>query len=1224
MISAGFEPLQFFGRAQRFFGLSDDTVSFSIFSLCLPELRSELKALCYRVVQDNLAEAAGLPIDVKVEGNSKRIKIVVRQIFTAGENAQPSLLICFEDQLIESSEILNQEEFGLACTDATTSKLRQELADSREHLQMVIEELEASNEEMQSLNEEVQTSSEELQAANEELQSSNEELTTLNDELRAKSHEAIVLNETLSNIQNSIRSSLLVVDVDGRIMRYNGLATRVFGLVANDIGQFLFGLPCHIQLPNLREQIKKSVTESISIVERVHQNNFHFLMQIDPYHNANGGVVGAILNFFDISELYQAEKEQAHLEQRFRQVWQSSLNGLLMVDPQGLIVMINPALQRMFGYENGELTGKTVECLIPDTARDFHMQWRQGFNSSPNARPLAQTRDICGVKKDGSEFFVEVSLSSMIVDDSRYALATVNDITARKNAERALRRSEEQLRLALESANAGTWQWNLKSNENIWSDKLWQLYGYVDATVEPCFKSWENSIHPDDRAEASATVINSANRLQEFELEWRVNNEVNDKTRWLFARGVPVSGASGEVDHYMGIVLDITQRKQFENQILENENRLRLSQHYGEVGCWEVDFINDRQVWSEECFKLFGLPVGQLPQWPESVHPDDRQRVAEVMQAHLDSDKTYETEYRILIGDTVRWMRSRGQVERDSNGKPVKMLGIVQDITERKLAQEALSFSEQKLRLFIAYAPASIAMFDQNMCYVAVSQRWMSDYHLGDQDIIGKSHYEIFPEIDERWKVLHRKGLMGEATSSVEDYFQRSDGSVQWLRWEIHPWRISIDSVADGIIIMSEDITERKQAADALKQYQQQLESLVEQRTVELTAAKLQAEAASIAKSTFLATMSHEIRTPMNAILGFSESLKKLVSEADHVDYLDKIDMAGTHLLCVINDILDFSKIEANQIKLEENPFELTRIIQQTRDMLAQQLAAKGLQWYEEVSPQLSDCVFIGDSLRLGQVLMNLVNNAVKFTETGSIKLRVSIQSEQQDTYLLRFEVHDTGIGISEEQQSRLFHAFEQAELSTSRKFGGTGLGLALSKKLAELMGGEAGCISSLGQGSCFWFSAKLKCGIQNNSSSTIIQTENPEVLLKRNYSGVRILIADDDEINRELARIQLIDTGLDLEFAENGKIAYEKACAQPFALILMDMQMPKLNGLEATRLIRKSSCNQNTPIIAMTANAFNEDRQACIDAGMNDHLSKPVRMEKLFTLLLEWLGKSR
>ncbi len=265
-----------------------------------------------------------------------------------------------------------------------------------------------------------------MQASNEELQASNEELTTLNDELRVKSVEATQLNTTLSNIQNSLRTSLVVVDKEGRIARYNALATRIFGLVANDIGQFLYGIPCYLNLPSLRADVGAVVANGTSVVQRVHQGDFHFLMQIDPYRDELGHNDGAVLTFSDISELHRAELAQESSEVRFRQVWEASVEGLLVVDAQGRIMMANPALNDMFGYDPGQLAGKRVEELVPAATRKAHVGYRDAFFDTPGQkRPMSTVRDIRGIRRDGSEFFIEISLSGMAVDGARYALASV-------------------------------------------------------------------------------------------------------------------------------------------------------------------------------------------------------------------------------------------------------------------------------------------------------------------------------------------------------------------------------------------------------------------------------------------------------------------------------------------------------------------------------------------------------------------------------------------------------------------------------------------------------------------------------------------------------------------------------------------------------------------------------------------------------------------------------
>ena len=428
-----------------------------------------------------------------------------------------------------------------------------------------------------------------------------------------------------------------------------------------------------------------------------------------------------------------------------------------------------------------------------------------------------------------------------------------------------------------------------------------------------------------------------------------------------------------------------------------------------------------------------------------------------------------------------------------------------------------------------------------------------------------------------------------------------------------------INAGLGGRVFSFHDVTERVRSQRELTHVNQTLESRVEARTRDLALAVTKADKASRAKSDFLSNMSHEIRTPINGVLGMTHLALQANPDARQRDFLKKIRCAGQNLLAIVNDILDISKVEAGELDLEETDFSLSAVLDGVVDQLAPAAVAKGLKLVLQIDPALSRAL-CGDPLRIGQVLLNFVCNAIKFSQAGDVSISALGLHLDSKGCQLRFEVQDRGIGISSAQIARLFQPFHQADSSTTREFGGTGLGLAICKRLATAMGGEVGVESRPGEGSTFWFTTRLQWGHSGRVGNPQVEhAARPDAL-----AGARILLVEDNLVNQEVAGGMLQAAGAVVTLADNGRQGVDLLLSQPFDLVLMDVQMPVMDGLEATRLIRAETRLAPTPVLAMTANASAADRARCIEAGMDDFMSKPVDPQALVATVARWLPGRR
>jgi PAS domain S-box-containing protein len=572
-------------------------------------------------------------------------------------------------------------------------------------------------------------------------------------------------------------------------------------------------------------------------------------------------------------------------------------------------------------------------------------------------------------------------------------------------------------------------------------------------------------------------------------------------------------------------------------------------------------------------------------------------------------------------GETTIYMSTKLPLRRE-DGSIYALCGISMDITARKEAEQAIRRSEARLKEVMDVTGEGIWEWDIAGNHVHHNSSWCSMLGLGSGHL---SHpVEEFVALlhdDDRAAVMARiqDCLAGKGPYRSEHRLRHAGGHYVWVFDQGDVVERDANGKPLRMVGSAADISERKRDEAELEQHRHHLEDLVTQRTAQLEAAKEAAEAASIAKSAFLANMSHEIRTPLNAITGMAHLIRRSGVTPQQAERLEKIDAAGQHLLETINAILDLSKIEAGKFAIDEREVNVATILANVVAILHDRAEEQHLALRMQ-APAVAGG-FLGDPARIQQALLNYAANALKFTEAGSVVLRAAPVEEKTDEVLMRFEVEDTGIGVADPDQEKLFAPFEQADNSTTRKYGGTGLGLAITRKLARLMGGDAGFSSTVGRGSTFWFTVRLKKGAIASQAASATEVD-AEAALRRDYAGTRVLLADDEPINREVTTEMLLDAGLAVDIAEDGLQAVALASGNDYALVLMDMQMPNLDGLDATRRIRALPNGATLPIIAMTANAFAEDRARCLNAGMDDFIAKPIDPESMFATVLAWLSR--
>lgn len=906
----------------------------------------------------------------------------------------------------------------------------------------------------------------------------------------------------------------------------------------------------------------------------------------------------------DITYERNRELKLAESEEKLRVFFENSQGLMCTHDLEGNFLSVNSSGAGILGYTVEEILSRSLFDIVPQERHHEVYGYLKVISTNGKANGQMLTKHKNGTLR--TWLFNNV-LEKSGVDQSQYVIGNAIDITTRAKLEEDLKETKQLLEETGKVARVGGWNFDLVNQKISWTP-VTKMIHEVPEDFEPDLTT---GIEFYKEGESRYKVTKALEEAIQHGTPWSLDLQLithKGKEIWVRAIGKP-EFKNGECVRLFGTFQDIDETKRAELEASRARKVLDdVFNASSEVSVIATDLEGVITVFNKGAEKMLGYSAEEMvgKHTPSIIHSQEEVEKAaselseefgrpisgfETFIARPERDGSEQRDWTYIRKDREERLVSLVVTPiKDPDQTSIGYLGIAIDFTEKRNIEIDLVNEKSRLAAFVQHTPAAVSMLDNQMRYIAVSNRWEEEYHFKAEEVLGNSHYELFGELMNEERIAnYNRVLSGEVlTNKEEKILFPGETEPRYISWEMRPWYLHNGEIG-GMMVFTQNIT-----------------SLIAQRE-ELKQAKLQAEEASKAKSEFLANMSHEIRTPLNGVIGFTDLvLKTNLNETQH-QYLSIVNQSANALLSIINDILDFSKIEAGKLEIDIDKCDLYEMSSQATDIITYQIQNKGLEMLLNIGTDLPRFIY-ADSVRLKQVLVNLLGNASKFTEKGEIELKIENLHSDGDFNRIRFSVRDTGIGINPAKQKKIFEAFSQEDSSTTKKYGGTGLGLTISNRLLGLMGSNLQLVSEVGKGSTFFFDVTFK-------------TEKGEAIEWFDVDQIKnVLVVDDNDNNRLIVNQMLLLKNIHATEATNGFEALQLLSkGEKFDVVLMDYHMPFMDGLETIRKIKESFMDslEEMPIILLHSSSDDQKIiQACQELGVKHRLIKPLKLQDFYHAL--------